>query len=180
MNIFYLHRNVNACAIAHVDRHVVKMILEYAQLLSTAHRVIDGEAVVGLSSTGRKQTIYPLTGKREVLLYKATHINHPSAVWVRQSTGNYEWLHSLLVAVCKEYTYRYGKVHSCERSGLVALLALKPRLLPVGEFTQPPQAMPEEYTQADSVKAYRAYYIGAKKHLHSWKLRRTPVWVTIA
>ena len=43
MNIFYLHENPEICAEYHCDKHVVKMILETAQMLSTAHRIIDGE-----------------------------------------------------------------------------------------------------------------------------------------
>ena len=53
MNLFYLHDNPKDCANMHVDKHCVKMILEYAQLLSTAHRVLDGNQVVGKTATGR-------------------------------------------------------------------------------------------------------------------------------
>ena len=96
MNIFYLHHDVNKCAELHNDKHVVKMILEYAQLLSTAHRVLDGTLSIGLSETGRKQTRYVLPDNRESKLYVATHINHPSAIWCRQSYANYVWLSKLL------------------------------------------------------------------------------------
>ena len=95
MNIFYLHNDPKTCAEMHVDKHCVKMILEYAQLLSTAHRVLDGTLNVGLSASGRKKTSYVLMDQRESVLYSATHINHPSAIWVRQSDKNYDWLFSL-------------------------------------------------------------------------------------
>jgi len=89
MNIFYLDKNTSVCASFTADRHVCKMIIEYAQLLSTAHFVLDGQQVG----------------------YKPTHKNHPCAVWVRQSTGNYDWLFDLFECLCREYTLRYGKHH---------------------------------------------------------------------
>ena len=95
MNIFYLHNDPKICAEMHVDKHCVKMILEYAQLLSTAHRVLDGTLVNGYSKTGRKQKRYVLPDDRDSVLYSATHINHPSAVWVRKSDANYAWQRQL-------------------------------------------------------------------------------------
>jgi hypothetical protein len=91
MNIFYLHNDPKTCAEMHVDKHCVKMILEYAQLLSTAHRVLDGIQVVGLSKSGRKQTRYELSDNRDGILYSATHINHPSAIWCRKGIVQYRW-----------------------------------------------------------------------------------------
>jgi len=114
MNIFYLDNDPKVCAEMHNDKHCIKMILEYAQLLSTAHRVLDGTLSVGLSETGRKQTRYVLPDNRESKLYVATHINHPSAIWVRKSYANYVWLSKLLTELCREYTYRYGKVHKVQ------------------------------------------------------------------
>ena len=87
MNIFYLDKDPKKCAEMHCDKHVVKMILEYAQLLSTAHRVLDGNEWAD-----------------HVGLYKATHKNHPSAIWARESAGNYFWLNKLFQELCKEYT----------------------------------------------------------------------------
>ena len=72
MNIFYLDHDVRKCAEMHNDKHTVKMILEYAQLLSTAHRVLDGTVVIGNSKTGRKQVRYVLSDNRESILYSAT------------------------------------------------------------------------------------------------------------
>jgi hypothetical protein len=183
MNIFYLDRIPEKCAEMHVDKHCVKMILEYAQLLSTAHRVIDGTQSVGLSKTGRKQTRYVLPDERESILYSATHINHPSAVWCRQNTKNYLWLYWLLVALCKEYSYRYGKVHKCQSSGLVEALHTSPNNIPVGEFTEPTPAMPDACkVSGDSIQSYRNYYFINKGHLWSWKgkinSRERPRWMS--
>ena len=178
MNIFYLHQNTEVCARHHVDKHVVKMILEYSQLLSTAHRVLDGVQYTDTSS-GRAIKRWKLQGDAEQELYKATHVNHPSAVWVRQSEANYRWLVSLLSELCKEYTYRYGKVHKCEEIGLVDLLYINsPRGIADKPFTEPTPAMPEEYVVGgDSLESYREYYRKAKRKLFSWKKRERPEWV---
>ena len=89
MNIFFLSENPVQAAEWMVDKHVVKMILESAQLLSTAHRIIDGRETQGKSATGRNVKRWILNDAREPVLYSATHINHPSAVWCRQSVENY-------------------------------------------------------------------------------------------
>lgn len=175
MNIFYLDHDVTKCAEMHNDKHVVKMILEYAQLLSTAHRVLDGTLSTGLSKTGRKQTRYVLSGDLESMLYSATHLNHPSAVWVRQSDKNYDWLFAMFQALMTEYTHRYGKVHATSR--LEPYLARVPKNIPQKPFTEPTPAMPDEVkVPGDSIKSYRNYYINNKPHLASWKKRNKPEW----
>jgi len=184
MNIFFLDKDSVKCAQSHVDSHCIKMILEYCQLLSTAHRVLDGTQSIGLSKTGRKQTRYVLPDERESILYSATHLNHPSAIWCRKNDSNYIWLSKLLNELCKEYTYRYGKVHKCESSGLVkALLWNLPKNIPNGNFTGPTPAMPDECkVSGDSLQSYRNYYVMSKQHLWSWKgkinSRSEPQWFT--
>lgn len=162
MNIFYLSRDVTECARYHCDKHVVKMILEYAQLLSTAHRVLDGDFAA--SRLG---------------CYKATHVNHPSAVWVRASRDHYDWLVSLFDALCREYTHRYGKHHKCE--SMHGLLNV-PENIPEAGWTDPPQCMPDEYKQDDTVQAYRDYIVGAKSHFAKWDrgVTTTPPWESVA
>jgi hypothetical protein len=182
MNIFYLDKDPKKCAEMHVDKHCVKMILEYAQLLSTAHRLLDGTQSVGLSKTGRKQVRYVLPDERESILYSATHINHPSAIWCRQSSANYMWLAELLEECCIEYSYRYGKIHKVESSGLMqSLKNTFPKNIPDKPFTEPTPAMPDECkVPGDSIKSYRNYYLMNKSHLWSWKgkinKRETPFW----
>jgi hypothetical protein len=174
MNIFYLDRDVKTCATYHNDKHVVKMILEYAQLLSTAHRMLDGDEYIDASS-GRRIKRWRLENESmENILYKASHINHPSAIWVRQSNNNYNWLMCLLQDLLQEYTYRYGKIHATDR--LVYWLRKPPANIPVGYFTQPTPAMPDEYKVPDSVQSYRNYYVGAKKTMAKWKKRPIPEW----
>jgi hypothetical protein len=187
MNIFYLDHDVRKCAEMHNDKHVVKMILEYAQLLSTAHRILDGVLSTGVSASGRKKTIYVLADNRDTTLYSATHVNHPSAVWVRQSVQNYMWLAELLEECCKEYTHRYDKVHKVERDGLMQALKNQfPTNIPDSSFTEPTPAMPEDVKvlrevrtdryELDSLASYRNYYIKNKTHLANWKKRPVPDW----
>lgn len=180
MNIFMLDNNATKAARMHCDKHVVKMILEYAQLLCTAHRVLDGQQVVGKSPSGRKQTQYkhPVATYDEKL-YKATHVNHPSAVWARQSYRNYSWLYSLFMACCSEYEYRYGKQHLCYTK-LAGILEYPPSNIagsPSADCTPILQAMPEEYKQADGVQAYREYYKTKQNNFKMvWTKRETPEW----
>lgn len=143
MNIFFLHRNPRVSAKAMTNKHVVKMIVESAQLLSTAHHVIDGEeAIAGI--------------------YKSTHKNHPSAKWVRDSLSHYNWLYNHFVELCKQYTDRYNKVHKTDRM-LAHILTTPPKGLIDRGFNFPPLAMPKEYHKYDNtIECYRAYYIGEK------------------
>jgi len=186
MNIFYLHNDPKTCAEMHNDKHCIKMILEYAQLLSTAHRVIDGVELEGISASGRKRKFWTLGDSRDYTLYKATHINHPSAIWCRQSYANYVWLSKLLTELCREYTYRYGKVHKVELSGLEEELMYPPTNIPHHvAFTEPTPAMPDDVKVAgDSIKSYRNYYINNKTHLASWRgkvnYRNIPNWIQTA
>lgn len=159
MNIFYLDSDPITCAKMHTDKHVVKMILEYAQLLSTAHYVCDGATPDGM--------------------YKPTHINHPSAVWVRKSEHNYIWLCNMLHALCCEYTYRYSKIHKVEREGLCYLLFKNvPKNIGTELWSEPTPAMPDECkVKGDSIASYRKYYAQAKTHLHTWKRRNIPSFI---
>jgi len=155
MNIFFLSLNPTEAARLHCDKHVVKMILETAQLLYTAHWVYESPLPEGA--------------------YRKTHPNHPSARWVRESLVNYRWLCSLGIALCEEYTYRYGKVHKTEHH-LRWLTANTPtNLVDVG-WTLPRLAMPDEYKDKDPVVAYRRYYMGAKVRLLSYTKRPTPTF----
>ena len=176
MNIFYLNNDPKICAEMHLDKHVVKMILEYAQLLSTAHRVLDGTVSTRLSKSGRKQQYYPLADERDNFLYSATHVNHPSAVWVRYSYENYEWLYKLFIALLDEYTHRYGKIHACAR--LRDILAQAPEKIPVGlRETEPTPAMPDDCKIVnDSLASYHKYYNEKKTHFARWTKRSVPEW----
>ena len=178
MNIFYTDLDPNIAAMNMVDKHCVKMILETCQLLSTAHRIIDGVEYVGQSKSGRKARRWRLPDERDTVLYSATHINHPSAVWCRQSNNNYNWLFAHFIALLNEYTYRYDKNHKCSDAKFVQLLQNPPQNILVGYFTHVTLAMPDEYKVASAVDSYRNYYRVGKKHLHKWSKRNPPTWLT--
>ena len=178
MNIFYLDPDPSKCARMHNDKHTVKMILEYTQLLSTAHRLHDGKQSVVLVNN-RKLKRWTLDDPRmNTNLFLASHINHPSAKWARHNAQNYHWLYLLLYELCKEYTHRYGKIHVVETK-LLPTLALIPDGLENGEFTPPWRAMPDEYKVGDdSMASYRNYYVGAKARFAKWTKREIPEWFT--
>ena len=158
MNIFCLDTDINLSAKYHCDAHVVKMILEYAQLLCTAHRIIDNN--------------------ENETLYKATHKNHPCSVWVRDSSANYEYLYILFRNLCDEYTIRYGKIHATDVK-LRELLKEPPKNITQGGLTALPLCMPDEYKQNDVVSSYRAYYTleKANKMKLNYTNANKPYWL---
>lgn len=176
MNIFFLDREPRLAAEYHCDKHVVKMILESCQLLSTAHRIIDGKMSIELSKTNRKVKRWALPDDRDLTLYTAGHVNHPSAVWVRENIDHYRWLYDLTYFLIYEYKHRYeGKYHKCE--ALMPILIDAPAAIPIVDWADPPQAMPDDAKVAgDAVQAYRNYYQIHKRRMANWKIRGTPNW----
>lgn len=156
MNIFYLDKSPILAAQMQHDKHVVKMILESAQLLCTAHRILSTDV--------------------PDVFYKVTHQNHPSAVWARQSVNNYNWLRAHFEALSDEYTHRYGRVHQ-SWSKLGKLLLQPPAMIDDSDFTPPTLAMPDEYKQDDAVQAYRSYYRATKVFGATWRRRGKPNWL---
>jgi len=178
MNIFYIDECPKQAAKWMVDKHVVKMILETAQLLSTAHRFVDGIESDGISSSGRRKKIWVLRDNRENIMYQATHINHPSAIWARDTLANYQWLWQHLKALCEEYTYRYDKVHKVQSCGLMDMLYTPPYDIKKYNMTKMPSAMDEEYRISNNpIKNYRNYYKFGKASLHKWTKRQQPEWI---
>lgn len=175
MNIFYVDTCPKMSAVYLVDKHVVKMILESAQLLSTAHRVLDG-IKSEIKVNDRKKTVYMLPDEREGIMYAATHINHPSAIWTRTAVENYLWLVEHFFALNSEYTHRYEKVHKCFSMGLY--LQSPPKNLCDYNMTEMPRCMPDEYKDTNSViNSYRNYYRIGKKDLHKYTKREYPYWL---
>ena len=177
MNVFYLDKNASECAKMHCDKHTVKMIIEYAQLMSTAHRVLDGIEYYGRTKNNRKIKRWKLNSELEYILYKASHINHPSGIWVRQSEKNYLWLYELWTELNKEFMYRYDhdKSHESFRK-LKEALYRPPMNIPNGHWTEPTPAMPDDVKNESSLVSYRNYYIKYKQHLAKWKKREEPHW----
>ena len=174
MNIFYLDKNPKVCAEMHCDKHVCKMIIEYAQLMSTAHRVLDGDQYEGRTANNRriKRWKHPLP-VMEKTLYKASHVNHPSGKWTRDSQNHYNWLYQMWTHLCDEYTHRYGKVHMTD-SKLRELLQSPPMQIPVETYVDPYLAMPDDVKQENVVEAYRDYYINYKKDFAKWTNKKVP------
>ena len=154
MNIFFLDYDTKKCARYHCDKHVVKMILETAQLLCGAHWVTGSEAP-----------------------YKLSHKNHPCSIWVRESLSNYLYLCDLGIELCKEYTYRYGRTHKSQQ--IIEWCLDKKLNIKDKGFTEPPKAMPNECKLESVIDSYRNYYIKEKKSFAKWKNREIPNWFSI-
>lgn len=153
MNIFALSYNPKEAAQFHCDKHVVKMITEYNQLLSTT------------------QSVHGLTP-----YYRPCYVNHPCRKWLDESKQNYLWLCRLTSELCKEYTYRYGRKHKGE--GVLVHHILNVPQLPLLPMTPFACAMPKECILDDPVLSYRNYYNTYKRHLFKWKKREIPLWIT--
>lgn len=178
MNLFILDADIEKCAHFHCDKHIVKMPTELAQMLSTAHRVLDGTMGIEKSATNRNVKVWNLNDSaRQTTLYKSTHINHPCAIWIRNSSENYKWAYAMLAALCEEYTRRYGKIFKIFRTELHRELKKTPDSIKVGPLTKFALAMPDEYKVEDPVQSYRNYYKIGKKHLHNWKHGNMPDWI---
>ncbi len=162
MNIFVLDYDPKLAAQYHMDVHVVKMIIESGQLLSTACHLI-----------GIDKSEIP---------YKKTHAHHPCTKWVLESSANFDWLFKLLFYLHKEYTYRYGKIHKSARwlSQFLRLQTLMREMLPkTGGLTPFAQAMPDFCKAKDPVNAYRNLYFNVKSRMKraGWrKTRKMPRW----
>ncbi|MBS3076632.1 hypothetical protein J4481_02740 [Candidatus Pacearchaeota archaeon] len=146
MNIFVLDKDPKKSARILCDQHVVKMILESAQLLCTAHHC---------------------TNPKSKAPYKKTHVNHPCSIWTRTSEGNYNWLVAHADELCKEYTKRYNREHKTKK--VIEWCKTKIPKLEKKRRTSFVQAMPEKYKNIDSFKAYEDYYKGEKLKFARWK-----------
>lgn len=181
MNIFWLEWDPKTCAQAHCDKHVVKMILELAQLMCTAHRLLDGVERIEIRTLDngkqRRHKTWSIPDVRDGILYSATHRNHPCVVWVRQCDFNYMLCYNLFVELCREYTRRYNRTHMCETK-LLEPLSAPPYDIPFSPTaTEPPQAMPDQYKVPGNVtQAYRNYYKGAKADIARWNHSMVPPW----
>lgn len=178
MNIFYLHPKATRCARWHCDKHVVKMILETAQLLYTAHWILAKAAGVAPALSTAPAPASRPTDHGYLPIHNA---KHPCAIWTRASLQHYRWLCELGLALCLEFRHRFGdKAHSCEKH-ILWLLFHPPAQLADNGWTQPPKAMPDEYKRsADSVVCYRAYYKenkGAKRGILTYSSRHRPHWL---
>lgn len=152
MNLFYLDKCFKKSSEYHVDKHVVKMILEATQVLSTTNHI---------------------NGK--IGPYRITHKNHPICVWARESLGNYRWVCNYGLFLCDEYTYRFNKQHKCE--SLIKYMMYNVPNFERVEMTEHPKCMPD-YCKVDCpVESYRNYYNNEKQDLFKWSKREIPQWI---
>lgn len=152
MNIFAVNKDPKIAAEELCDKHVVKMILESAQMLCAVY-------------------------DKGTAPYKRAFYNHPCTIWARESQENYKWLLDHATAMCEEYTKRYGKIHKSQAIILWCFMHYKSLLsLPRIGLTPFAQAMPEEYKNDCAVTAYRAYYNGEKAYFAKWSKTNRPAW----
>jgi hypothetical protein len=181
MNIFHLDEILRLCAQYHCDKHVIKMIVEYAQILSTAHRVLDNIGKIKeRSKNNRVIERFVLPDENlNFILYKASHINHPCNIWVRESAGNYNYLYELFVFLSEEFTYRYGGVHSTFAK-LRSYLKSLPKNISQDDvkYSTIPLCMPDEYKTSNYIESYRNFYkYGKSKAFNlTWRNRDVPEW----
>ena len=150
MNIFVLDNDPDIAAQMMCDKHVVKMIVETAQILCTV-----------VASFGYDTP------------YRPTHKNHPCTAWAGKNRANWGWLIDHGMALCDEYTERYGKIHKSQ--SVIEWCAMKHIDLPSGSMTPFAICMPTKYIRQTAVESYREYYVGEKSSFAKWKLG-SPSW----
>ena len=192
MNIFVLSENPYEAAWMQCDKHVVKMVTESAQMLSTAHRLLDGEMYLEKSANGRNVKRWRLNDDRENVLMKACHVNHPCTLWTMASMTNYHWHYQHYVGLAEEYEHRYGKKHGSfnRDTTLYKALGKFPKNIPDGGQTPFALAMkqnPEcivntgEGIDRDAVASYRNFYHTKQNNFKmAWTKRCTPEWFQAA
>lgn len=155
MNVFVLDYNSQKSAEYHTDKHVVKMITESAQLLSSA---------------------YYATDSIEFAPYKLSHAQHPWAIWARKSIDDWYWLAIFGIYLYEEYKYRYyNRIHAGGEA-IKGMLEHPPNI-DHSSLKPMPLCMPDYCKTSDVVEAYRTYYIKEKSHLFRWTGRDVPFWI---
>lgn len=152
MNIFILDRHPINAAEYQCDKHVVKMPLETAQMLCTV-----------LHKHGVE------------IPYKPTHQNHPCTLWAGLSQQNFLWLCTHGMALCHEYTKRYGKRHKC--SAIIVTCMQYAHVLTDTGLTDFVQCVPDDCKSDDAVTAYRNYYATHKLPILTYKTATFPHFI---
>lgn len=201
MNVFYLDSDARKSAAYMCDKHIVKMCVESAQMLSTAHRLLDGkELTFEKLHNGKnvKKTLHVFDGENvdfvELELdgkmkhrwivtnpkcFAVAHAKHPSTIWTMQNRANYMQHFEIFRAMMDEYIVRYQKIRTGLEKMSEEIFSSAPKNITEGPATPPPQAMPEKYKCEDTVEAYRRYYAGDKWKFCKWKHGNLPEWMSI-
>lgn len=182
MNLFYLDHDLDTCARYHIDAHVGKMQLEAAQLMTSAlwvdkligyvpNRKLTKDELGEINAVKAKE---PVIEERVFTRYLPTHINHPSAIWVRSSLEHYQWTFNYVLALNEECLHRGYKSHaSCAE----VLRMPEPTRLPSQGWRDPDLAMPPELNVGNAVDSYRLFYMLDKAAIPArWKNRERPDW----
>lgn len=179
MNIFVTDKDPVVAAQNQCDKLLIKMILEQAQLLCTAHRMLAGQEYSDVISGHRKTAWILHDIVADSVLYRATHHNHPCSMWIRASDDNYKWGYQHFVAMCDEYTHRYNKVHKSD-TRLRQILADFPNAITLGplvKFVKCMGASPESLAIEDPIEAYRHFYQTKQTRFKMiWTNREKPEW----
>jgi len=177
MNIFVLSKDTVAAAQMHVDKHVVKMVLETAQILSTAVRLAPYVKDPSMSKEACSVIHDAFIKENMSFIYKPSHQKHPCVIWASTNLTRFSWLKKLGIALSEEYTYRYGKIHKSDR-------IIRDVFYPsTGTYfvEQPLEpfalAMPDIYKTDNVVESYRRYYLGAKQRMLVYTKRAPPSWI---
>lgn len=175
MNIFVLDYDMKTSVQFYVKKHITKMPLEYAQLLSTAIRLNDGVRVETTNKNGKKVTKYNLGIEyKDITVYEATHVGNPLTIWAKESRAHWIWLKELAMTLREEFFFRRNKYHIS--SEITSKLPVPKNFKEENWLGYPPLVMPDEYKKNDVVESYRSYYVGGKIHLAEWENRNQPEW----
>ena len=185
MNLFILSLDPKECAEMMMDVHIVKIILEAVQMLSTAKRLLSvcrpecAGSLVGLKPA-EKRAILLQANALELPVYRVAHASHPVCIWVRQSRANFMWTLDLVDAMHNEWRYRYNHPDTVQHKSYVVAQYLRanvPESFPDTVLTPFAVAMPEECkVPFDVIGSYRLYYKSNKRSFATWKKRAPPDW----
>lgn len=163
MNLFILDINPVVSASYHVDKHIVKMPTEAAQMISFVYH---------------DQSFWTKSLPECMMAFSKTHYKHPCSIWIRESMDNFLYACELGKELYNEYQFRYNKPDKHSRAKAIFDFGLNnPPALPNIGLTKFAMAMDNEFISDNVIDSYRCYYRESKKHLHSWKNRNTPFWI---
>jgi hypothetical protein len=181
INIFAVHDDPIVASKMLCDKHINKMTVESAQMLSTVHRMLDGKLEYRLSKSGKRKVKYwAMPDGREDVLYKSVHAAHPCTVWTMQNKKNYDWHYQHFCGLAQEFKYRYGKEHMSYTKLADILYDSPDNISHSGELTPFALAMkqyPECVVENNPVKSYRNFYVADKLKFAKWERGRpSPTW----
>lgn len=174
MNVFILAEDINSAIQSHANIHLHKMILESAQMLSTTHRILDGNKI---PNTRHKYVLN--NSELDSIIYKATHPHHPWTKWTMETESNYKWHYLFFVGLCQEYKFRRNRTHLTETK-LKEILKTPPKNIPKGDITAFPLAVDDDCITDDVIQTYRNHYIKkASRMKMEWSPRAKPEWFDV-